>query len=295
VQLGTASASYGEECATKDHPGIYTNILHYSDLIYGFIGNLTDDTGGGGDDDDDSSAGCDDLAGWSDMFGGDCDWITENDEPGCPAYGSTTGTGGVAAEEACCYCSTSNCDDLPGWVDFFGDDCSFYEENDQPGCPTYGDSASLDGVTAMEACCYCKDVPAVTTSAPTPSPSASPSAMPVVSSGGETTTPSVSPSASPSASPSSGPTPTPVASSVGETTTPSASPSAMPVVSSGGETTTPAPVTSAPVVVVTPTATVAETAAPVASSAPLIATRSSVSVFVGPVIAALFSLAFVLY
>ena len=50
----------------------------------------------------------------------------------------------------------NNCiQNTPDWTDYFGDDCSWYEENDMPGCPTYGmDYVGSMGV-AFDNCCYC--------------------------------------------------------------------------------------------------------------------------------------------
>ena len=50
----------------------------------------------------------------------------------------------------------NNCiQDTPDWVDVFGDDCSWYEENDMPGCPTYGMDYVGDMGVAFDNCCYC--------------------------------------------------------------------------------------------------------------------------------------------
>ena len=50
------------------------------------------------------------------------------------------------------------CIDFDGWVDTFEDNCTWYAEYDEPGCPLYGNSfASLSGVnedlSASDACC----------------------------------------------------------------------------------------------------------------------------------------------
>ena len=52
------------------------------------------------------------------------------------------------------------CVDLPGWVDSYGDDCTWYEMNDDPGCPNYVNQAAewanpITGITHLEACCHC--------------------------------------------------------------------------------------------------------------------------------------------
>jgi hypothetical protein len=45
---------------------------------------------------------------------------------------------------------------VPGWTDKFKDGCDWYEQNDDPGCPKYGEIEDNAGTTASEACCYCK-------------------------------------------------------------------------------------------------------------------------------------------
>jgi hypothetical protein len=44
----------------------------------------------------------------------------------------------------------------PGWVDYDGDGCDWYKENDMPGCPKYGDSL-IDGNVGVadDNCGYC--------------------------------------------------------------------------------------------------------------------------------------------
>ena len=49
----------------------------------------------------------------------------------------------------------SSCD-TPGWVDRYGDGCDWYEENDLPGCPNFGDDdGGTGGSVADDNCCYC--------------------------------------------------------------------------------------------------------------------------------------------
>ena len=263
VQLGTAS--YGEGCALKDHPRIYTNMLDYSSLIYEYIGNLTDgsdDDGGGGGYTNGTSC-VDDPVNWVvDIFGSTCQWYFQNEEPGCPNYGEDTGTNGLPANEACCYCGGGACVDAADWIDNFGTGCQWYVDNDLPGCPSYGGDTGTNGLTANEACCYCAIEPG-SGFPDTPMPSASPSASPSAG-------PNPMPSTSPSASPSAGPNPIPSSS---PSASPSAGPNPMPIVFSDGD--TPAPVTSAPIVA--PTATGVETSAPVTSSA-IITTSSVVNI-----------------
>jgi hypothetical protein len=45
--------------------------------------------------------------------------------------------------------------DTPGWVDAYGDGCDWYEENDQLGCPIYGDCCDGGMGVANDNCCYC--------------------------------------------------------------------------------------------------------------------------------------------
>jgi len=51
----------------------------------------------------------------------------------------------------------NGCVDHPTWFDGNGNKCDWYESNDTPGCPTYGDSGKGWPLgTANENCCYCK-------------------------------------------------------------------------------------------------------------------------------------------
>ena len=52
--------------------------------------------------------------------------------------------------------SPTECVDKEGWKTNYGD-CSWYESNDDPGCPYHGWDLSIEGIRAYEACCYCKD------------------------------------------------------------------------------------------------------------------------------------------
>ena len=82
-----------------------------------------------------------------------CDWLELHDEEFCPSYGDVlVDIQGVSASEGCCYCEKS-CENSPGWVDTYGDDCTWYEIYDEPGCPYYGDSSSEEGISASEVCC----------------------------------------------------------------------------------------------------------------------------------------------
>ena len=53
------------------------------------------------------------------------------------------------------------CQNLAGWYDSYGDDCTWYEMNDNPGCPDWVHKAEewanpVTGITHLEACCHCK-------------------------------------------------------------------------------------------------------------------------------------------
>jgi trypsin len=79
-----------------------------------------------------------------------------------------------------------SCTDLEGWVDSFGDGCYWYEDNDEPGCPNYGDLWDGGMGTPNVGCCYCgggsSSGPSPTPPSPTP-PSPTPPA-PTPSTGG---------------------------------------------------------------------------------------------------------------
>ena len=64
--------------------------------------------------------------------------------------------------------TTQLCTDSPGWTDSWGDRCEWYEANDSPGCPTYGQSVG----GATDNCCYCAGKQeSFLADPPTPSPS----------------------------------------------------------------------------------------------------------------------------
>ena len=90
---------------------------------------------------------------WYDNDGDDCDYYYANPEQ-CGNYGE-------GAWDACCACGGSGSDDMDwdredewdgcesdfSWVDDGGDNCDWYESNDQ-SCGSYGEGA-------WEACCAC--------------------------------------------------------------------------------------------------------------------------------------------
>jgi hypothetical protein len=139
---------------------------------------------------------CFDTPNWKDAGGDGCDYYERYHLPGCPNGGSWYDGGMGVAKDNCCYCgggshtlsptisptitnsptksatpssapssAPSICTDTPGWYDFNGYDCSWYEAMDDPGCPQYGDLRSevtwLPCVTstgvANDNCCYCQN------------------------------------------------------------------------------------------------------------------------------------------
>jgi len=51
--------------------------------------------------------------------------------------------------------SYGNCMNVPDFVDSYGDDCSWYEENSVPGCDNWSDCCDAGYGTPGGACCYC--------------------------------------------------------------------------------------------------------------------------------------------
>mmetsp|Transcript_25743 Transcript_25743/g.54403 ORF Transcript_25743/g.54403 Transcript_25743/m.54403 type:complete len:82 (-) Transcript_25743:1749-1994(-) len=43
----------------------------------------------------------------------------------------------------------------PGWKDSYGDGCEWYENNDSPGCPSYGNDFDGGMGVANDNCSYC--------------------------------------------------------------------------------------------------------------------------------------------
>merc|ERR1712226_1551620 len=126
-----------------------------------------------------------------------------NDPSFIDSFGDCCDAGSGTANEACCICgggitspsspgtpapvaptpvtpapvSSGTCTNDPSFIDSFGDDCTWYEEND-PDC-SFGDCCDAGSGTANEACCICGGgitspspgtTPAPVTSAPVPSP-----------------------------------------------------------------------------------------------------------------------------
>jgi hypothetical protein len=139
---------------------------------------------------------------WVDMWlDVGCDWYEEYDLPGCPYYGNSYDGGNGTAMDNCCYCalsrsptnsphptpafewptyeptkspsptatfSPSKCTgNTPNWLNINLDGCDWYEENDLPGCPNYGNLYDGGNGTAMDNCCYCALSQSPTKSPPT--------------------------------------------------------------------------------------------------------------------------------
>ena len=47
------------------------------------------------------------------------------------------------------------CSNLFKWIDSLGYGCQWYEKYEDPGCPQFGGSTSIDDISANDACCYC--------------------------------------------------------------------------------------------------------------------------------------------
>ena len=45
------------------------------------------------------------------------------------------------------------CLNFDGWFDSYGQGCTWFEDNVEPGCTYYGDSSSEEGISAFQACC----------------------------------------------------------------------------------------------------------------------------------------------
>ncbi|CAJ1963773.1 unnamed protein product [Cylindrotheca closterium] len=105
--------------------------------------------------DDTAGAGCSLVEGWTDSYGDSCEWYERNDHKGCPLYGSEVGIDGFTVGEVCCICRGNGCELIEGWTDSFGDNCLWYELQDNAGCPLHGNTTSTDGISANDACCHC--------------------------------------------------------------------------------------------------------------------------------------------
>lgn len=127
---------------------------------------------------------CINTPNWTDRFGDGCVFYETADDPGCPKEGNLYAGEMGAATFHCCYCgggrrgggitlpptvyvttnSPTPCVDTVNWNDGVHG-CDWYEENDGPGCPKYGDlfGENIMGL-ARDHCCFCKrDVVALVT------------------------------------------------------------------------------------------------------------------------------------
>ena len=59
---------------------------------------------------------------------------------------------------------TITCVDAVDWLDNTNTDCSWYSENEEPGCPIWHWFPGNDGLSAGEACCHCASTPTPTSS-----------------------------------------------------------------------------------------------------------------------------------
>jgi len=49
----------------------------------------------------------------------------------------------------------SQCTDFADFIDSYGDGCEWYEDNEEEGCPGWGDCCDIGLGTPNEACCHC--------------------------------------------------------------------------------------------------------------------------------------------
>jgi hypothetical protein len=146
----------------------------------------------------DNNSTCIDTPGWSDLDDFPCAWYEEHDASGCPKYGDSypwkfkdgviyEPFGDGTATQNCCHCMiviptakpTSSCSgNTPNWTDIDDYTCDWYEANDAPGCPSYGNKWKGSQGVANDNCCYCfgtgsptavTDFPTIA-SVPTPTP-----------------------------------------------------------------------------------------------------------------------------
>jgi hypothetical protein len=58
----------------------------------------------------------------------------------------------------CPFVPHPNCENVPGYVDTYGDGCDWHESNEYPGCGEYGDSTGgvgFEDTNGFESCCHC--------------------------------------------------------------------------------------------------------------------------------------------
>jgi hypothetical protein len=108
-----------------------------------------------------TSAGCVTGDAWTDDSGTTCVWYETNEDPGCPVWSWYPGANGLTAGEACCHCSETTapgtCSTGDAWLDDLGFGCTWYEDNEDPGCPVWSWYPGENDLTAGEACCHCSE------------------------------------------------------------------------------------------------------------------------------------------
>jgi hypothetical protein len=137
----------------------------------------------------DSDSTCIDTPGWTDIDTFTCAWYEEHDAPGCPTYGDKYSWkykdgviyepfGDGTANHNCCHCKnknliptakpTSPCSgNTLNWEDVDNYTCAWYEANDAPGCPRFGNAYRGSQGVANDNCCYCFGSGSPTSSMPT--------------------------------------------------------------------------------------------------------------------------------
>ena len=73
------------------------------------------------------------------------------------------------------FTTNANCTNYPDWTDASGNGCEWYENNDDPECPSYGNQTiGSNNLTAIDSCCYCSlQIPEGATATPTAQTTAS--------------------------------------------------------------------------------------------------------------------------